>query len=148
MVQLFEYGLKPSIGRVGRLGLGGAVRVATLGGLEPGSARVRGVGFPIFSASLTRTSRPSIITILHVPKNAFRVRVRDVKAEHGLPSALDDVYRKTLNTNNRTFARSSVLKQDVELGYNHCLQDVCTIRDHDPPPGLTICFDSLRLNNL
>jgi len=72
MVQLFEYGLKPSIGRVGRPGLGGGARgpedPAVLGGLEvvPGGSKVRGVGFPIFSTSFTRTSRPRIITILFV----------------------------------------------------------------------------------
>ena len=58
------------MGRVGRLGLGGAARgpedPAVLGGLEvvPEGPKVRGTGFPIFSASLTRISRPRMIRTL------------------------------------------------------------------------------------
>jgi hypothetical protein len=61
------------MGKVGRVGLEGAVRgpedPAALGGLEvvPGGSKVRGVGFPIFSAFLIRISRPRIITMLLIP---------------------------------------------------------------------------------
>ena len=57
------------MGNVWRLGLGGGGRVpdpAALGGLEvvPGGSKVRGVGFPILSTSLAKTSRPRMITML------------------------------------------------------------------------------------
>ena len=60
------------LGTVGRLGLGGGARgsvdPAALGGLDvvPGASKVRGTGLPIFSASLARSSRPRMITMLLV----------------------------------------------------------------------------------
>jgi len=67
------------MGKVGRLGLGGCARVpedpAMLGGLEvvPGGSKVRVAGFPILSASLTRISRPRMITTLLVRTIVFRI---------------------------------------------------------------------------
>jgi len=65
-----------------------------------------------------------------------------------LPSALNHVNRKTLDADNAALARVSVLKQGVELGDDHRLQDVYSIGNHGPPPPLTVGFDGLRLDNL
>ena len=60
------------MGKVGLLGLGGCARIpedpAALGGLEvvPGRSKVRVTGFPILSTSLTRMSRPRMITTLFI----------------------------------------------------------------------------------
>ena len=113
IVQLFEYGLKPSIGRVDRLGLGGAARdpevPTALGGLEdvPSGSTPRGTGFPIFSAALTRTSKPRMITMLLFEAIGFRICVMRAI---DLPSVLNRVHCKSLDANNASFPHISVLQ--------------------------------------
>jgi len=123
MVQSFEYGFKPLIDRIGRLGLGGATTgpedPAALGGSEvvPGVSKVCRTGFPIFSVSLTRTSRSVMTTMLVVRDGCVQnsCNTHDVQLKDNLPSGLNLVDRKTLSANDASLPHLPVFQQRVEL---------------------------------
>jgi len=71
-----------------------------------------------------------------------------MELRNDLPSVLNRVNRKTVNADNSVLPRISVLKQRIELGNDHRLNDVHSVGDHRPPPSLTIGFDGLRMYNL
>lgn len=156
IVQLFEYGLKPSIGRVTLVGLEGAVRgpedPTALSGLEvvAGGSKVRAIGVPIFPVSLTKISSPRMMTMLLIPED----HVQNPRNAHcfelrgGLPSVLNRADRKTLKSNDGALPRIAVLKQCVKLGDNHCLQDVHSVGDDCSPPCLAAGFYDPCLDNL
>ena len=65
-----------------------------------------------------------------------------------LPSFLNHVDRKTLDTNNASFPHLPVLQQWVELCDDHRLHGVYSIGDHHPPTYLVIAGDGFGLENL